>query len=266
LALSVTLITCAGGGMLTQTEMNDLEGQFSELLDARSRLMKNSAYLIQVRVNSPDLKQKFNLEVYSEGDSVSFYSPGFLGKGTFKGIIKGDSLRFYLPSEKAYYSGLWYELTEPDLNYWRDVLQLIMDLLQGRMTPAGESVDDDLPYNLRSKHERNKIEGLGANWKWQFLFDGIRFDMAVYGWMKTILMVNFHIFDYQNEFPFFEFEKAYIYYDNQLQVKRGQERERYTSEIRLHFIRQKYNIEIPAEKFELEIPESAERINHLLPD
>lgn len=251
---------------MTKSEMNDLEANFYELLGARENQLRNSAYLLQVRVNAPDLKKKFNMEIYSEGDSVSFYSPGFLGKGTFKGIISGDSLRFYLPAEKAYYRGLWYELTEPDLGHWRDVFKLVLGLLDGALIPPGGKSSAELPYGLDPADDRNVLEGMTANWKWKFLFDGERFDKAVFGWVKDLLMVNVHIYDYHDEFPFFEFEKAYIYYSNRLQSTGRDERVAVESEIRLTFIRQKFNIDIPLEKFELDIPATAEKIYRLLPD
>lgn len=266
IVVSSFVFQCAGSRQLTKSEMDDLESDFYELLQARERQLKNSAYLVQVRVNAPDLKKKFNMEIYSEGDSVSFYSPGFLGKGTFKGIISGDSLRFYLPAEKAYYSGLWYELTEPDLGRWRDVFELVLYLLSGKMVPPGEENSAELPYRLEPADERNLLEGTTGNWKWKFLFDGDRFDMAVFGWIKDLLMVNFHIYNYSDQVPFFEFEKAYIFYSDRLQLTGQNSDQAVESEIRLTFIRQKSNIEIPPEKFELEIPPGAEKIYRLLPE
>lgn len=219
---------------------------------------------MQVKVKTPDVKRKFKLEIYFQNDSVSFYSPGFLGKGTFKGVIFGDSLVFYLPSEKSYYRGLWYNLTEPDLNRWRDAFELTFNILRGDFLPPDNGKPELRKYNIKLEKGKNVIDGRSVNWDYEFLFSGDKLENAVYGWAKDILLANFKVKSYGDEFPFFKLDRVKIVYRNDLQRQQNKRLERETSEIRIDFIDQRYNIEIPPEKFELEIPSSAEKIEGLI--
>jgi hypothetical protein len=245
--------------------MDELEYEFMQMLESKQEKQANSAYLMQVRMRTPELKKKFRLEVYFQNDSVSFYSPGFLGKGSFKGIIYGDSLRFYLPSDNVYYRGLWYDLTEPDLNRWRDVFELTLNILAGDFIP--EIGDSLIPrqYDISLDDDRQGIRGRGAVWDYIFAADFDDFDNAVYGWAEDMLAVNFKIKYYDpGDFPYFKLDRTEIEYSNYLETIDNPEIEPFTSEIRLDFIDQRYNLDIPQEKFELEIPSSAEKIEGLI--
>jgi hypothetical protein len=263
--ISAVLISCAAQRKLTPLEEEMLEDEIVQMLERKQEEQKNSAYLLQVKLRTPDLKKKFRLEVYFTNDSVSFYSPGFLGKGSFKGIVYGDSLRFYLPSDKAYYRGLWYDLTEPDLNRWRDVFELTLDILAGDFIPkTGDSL---IPraYDMDFADDKRGISGRSSAWDYIFAADFNDFDNAIYGWAKDMLVVNFEMRYYDpGEFPYFKFYRTEINYSNYLQSRNNQGIEHFESEIRLEFIEQRYNIDIPSEKFELEIPASAERIEGLI--
>jgi hypothetical protein len=87
---------------------------------------------------------------------------------------------------------------------------------------------------------------------------------AVYGWSDEILLFNLWVIDYNDSFPYFNLDRAYVHYDNNLQRQKNRKLKPFESDIRLDFIRQKYNIEIPPEKFRLDIPVNAERIGGLI--
>ncbi len=263
--ISAILISCAAQRKLTPSEQEMLEDEIIQMLGRKQEEQNNSAYLMQVKLRTPDLKKKFRLEVYFTNDSVSFYSPGFLGKGSFKGIVHGDSLRFYLPSDKAYYRGLWYDLTKPDLDCWRDVFELTLDILAGDFIP--QKGDSLIPraYDMDFAKEKRGVRGRSSAWDYIFAADFDDFDNAVYGWSRDMLVVNFEMQYYNpNEFPYFKLYRTEIDYSNYLQSRNNPEIENFESEIRLEFIEQRYNIDIPPEKFELEIPASAERIEGLI--
>jgi hypothetical protein len=262
--VSIFFLSCAAGRKLTPTEMKALEKDFRMILKEKARDQHNSAYLMQVKIKTPDIKKKFKLEIYFQNDSVSFYSPGFLGKGTFKGVIYGDSLVFYLPSEKSYYRGLWYNLTEPDLNRWRDAFELTFNILRGDFLPPDSGSSAPRKYNIKLEEGKNEIRGKSSNWDYEFLFNGDRLKNAIYGWAKDILLANFKVKSYGDEFPFFKLDMVKIIYRNDLQRQKDRSLEKFTSEMRIDFIDQRYNIEIPPEKFELEIPASAEKIEGLI--
>jgi len=261
--LTLLLISCASYTKLTPPEKNTLEDRFFDLLESKSAQQINSAYLVQVKIKTSDFKKKFKLEIYSQGDSLSFYSPGFLGKGSFKGIIIGDSLKFYLPSDKAYYSGLWYDLTEPDLERWREVFALMLNLFQGDIVPSEGGGGSSEKFNMSIKTKYDYLEGRTGNWKWYYVFDKVKLRRIVYGWTRDLLSASFRIKSYSGQFPYFQYERGDIEYNNSLLRQENRDLQPFKSEIRLDFIHQKYNLEIPAEKFELRIPANAQRIEGL---
>ncbi len=263
IATILLIISCASYKPLSRPEKRNLETGFRELLRDKERQQQNSAYLVQVKLKTPDVKKKFKLEIYCQGDSISFYSPGFLGRGTFKGIIYGDSLSFYLPSEKAYYRGLWHDLTEPDLKRWGDVFQLAFDLFKGDFLPE-EHKGKGKAYDLSRNRGYDDVNVRTGKWDCHFLFKAPTLKKAVYGWSDDILLFNLWVIGYEESFPYFNLDRAYVHYDNNLQRQKNKKLKPFESDIRLDFIRQKYNIEIPPEKFRLDIPVNAERIGGLI--
>jgi len=263
IAVAVLIISCASYKPLSGPQRRSLETEFRELLRDKERQQRNSAYLVQVKLKTPDIKKKCKLEIYCQGDSISFYSPGFLGKGTFKGIIYGDSLSFYLPSEKAYYKGLWHDLTEPNLRRWGDVFQLAFDLFRGDFLPE-EHKGKGKAYDLSRNRGYDDVNLRTGKWDCHFLFKAPTLKKAVYGWSDEILLFNLWVISYEESFPYFKLDRAYIHYDNNLQRQKNRNLKPFESDIRLDFIRQKYNINIPKEKFELHIPVNAKRIGGLI--
>ena len=261
--LALLLISCTSYTKLAPSALDDLKAQFFDLLDKKAAQQNNSAYLVQVKIKTSDFKKKFKLEIYSQGDSLSFYSPGFLGKGSFKGVIIGDSLRFYLPGDKAYYSGLWYDLTEPDLSYWREVFALMINLFSGDIIPPESDEQTQQNFKMSIKTKYDFLNGRTGNWNWYYIFEKYKLTRIVYGWTRDLLGINFRVKSYSDEFPYFQFERADIDYNNSLQRAQNKGLKPFDSEIRLDFINQKYNLEIPAEKFELHIPANAQGIEGL---
>jgi len=264
IAFMLMVLSCASYKQLSPLEQKNLEKDLRILLRNKERLQSNSAYLAQIKLKTPDIKKKFKLEIYCRGDSISFYSPGFLGKGTFKGIIHNDSLSFYLPSEKAYYRGLWHDLTEPDLGRWAGVFRLTLDILNGSFLPEGRESNVTRGYDLSLNRKYNDVNIGVGKWDCHFLYRPPTLKRAVYGWSDDILVFNIWIKGFDEDFPYFNLDRAYIHYDNSLQRNIDKEIESYKSDIRIDFIRQKYNIDIPPEKFELHIPINAERIEGLM--
>jgi len=254
------MLSCTTYTKLAPQELRAVEDDLWQKLEDKSRQQQNSAYLVQAKIKTTDFKKKFKLEIYCQGDSVSFYSPGFLGKGTFKGIVYGDSLKFYFPSEKAFYSGLWYDLAEPDLTRWRDVFGLIMDVLNGNYVPDDSGEDIPQNFNIRVEEKYNNISDDSGAWNWNFLFDKSRLKKILYNWQKGLLSVNFWVKGYSDRFPYFKLDRAYINYNNRLLRKDDNSLRPYKSNLRIEFILQEYNLVIPPEKFELHIPLHAHKI------
>ena len=261
--LTLLILSCASYTKLEPSALNDLRARFFDLLNSKSARQNNSAYLVQVKIKTTDFKIKFKLEIYSQGDSLSFYSPGFLGKGSFKGIIIGDSLKFYLPGDKAFYSGLWYDLTEPDLSYWREVFSLVINIFAGNIIPPESTEQYPSKFKMSIDTKYDFLNGQTGNWNWYYIFEKYALTRIVYGWSRDLLGINFRVKSYSDQFPYFQYERADFEYNNSLQRAQNKDLKPFSSEIRLDFISQKYNLQIPAEKFELQIPANAQRIEGL---
>jgi len=263
LLLISILLSCASYTQLTPMEQSRYEIEFKEMLNSKEQEQQNAAYLVEVKLKTPDLKKKFKLEIYTLKDSMSFYSPGFLGKGTFKGIIYDDSIRFYLPSEKAYYQGLWYDLTEPDLMHWKDLFMMAIDLFNGKMIPA---IDENIPN--RCYDNDYDLSGQNENWCWNYKLNKKRLSKAQFIWWEPMwsgepsVIINMKTMDRSDDFPYFKMKQTII--DAWQWTSKESSNEVSRSTIKINFIRQKYNIDIPREKFELYIPASAERIEGLI--
>ncbi len=269
IAVSLSLIllflaSCGPYTKLTPIEKSRLEDQFETMLKSRKQMQKNAAYLVQVKLNTSEVKRKFKLEIYVTSDSISFYSPGFLGKGTFKGIIFGDSLKFYLPSDNVYYLGPWHELTDPDLSRWRDVFVLMRRIFKGDLMPDDPGRPKPRQYKADPEQGYDRIKGQTRVWDYVFLFKGFDFKYAVYNWADAMLVMNHKIRSLSDDFPYFKYDIANLFYTNEIERRSHPDQEKFKSEIRLEFIEQFYNLDIPLEKFELKIPQSAEEIEELI--
>ena len=114
-------------------------------LSTESTGMRTSAQLMQITVRSSKLTRRFNLEVYHRNDTTAFYTGGFAGKGSFKGLLDGSMLRFILPKERQYYAGPVSGLIKPDLARYEYVVVRLRELLSGNLM-CDQS--DDIPGDL----------------------------------------------------------------------------------------------------------------------
>jgi hypothetical protein len=102
-------------------------------------------------------------------------------------------------------------------------------------------------------YEADRLLGENYNWRWIFGYDGRKFRQASYEWRKDSLIARLKPSEQAESFPFFKLARLDVYYQP------AQSRDD-RSEIKIEFIEQKYNLRIPPEKFELEIPSEAEKI------
>ncbi|MCX6829989.1 MAG: hypothetical protein NT002_12030 [candidate division Zixibacteria bacterium] len=66
---------------------------------------RGDAYLFDVTIVRQGKKNSARLDVYQQGDSISFFARGYLGKGVMKGLLEKESLTVYFPTENEFYSG-----------------------------------------------------------------------------------------------------------------------------------------------------------------
>lgn len=131
-----------------------LIGDMSRLSDATSRNIINhekhlktetSAQLVQVTIRSSKLTKRFNLEMYHRDSVSAFYTGGFVGRGSFKGLLEGDWLQFILPRDKQFYTGPVAGLVEPDLSRYKYVVIRLRQILAGDLfCDEIEGVDGDV--------------------------------------------------------------------------------------------------------------------------
>ncbi len=122
---------------------------------------ETSAQLMQVTVRSSKLTRRFNLEVYHRNDTTAFYTGGFAGKGSFKGLLDGSMLRFILPKERQYYAGPVSGLIKPDLARYEYIVVRMRELLSGNLLcDQSDSIPGDLcgmwDQELSTKRDRIK--------------------------------------------------------------------------------------------------------------
>lgn len=66
---------------------------------------KGDAYLYDLKIYREGKKNSVRLDVYWNQDSVSFFARGYLGKGVLKGMVTDSSVLAYFPTEEQYYKG-----------------------------------------------------------------------------------------------------------------------------------------------------------------
>jgi len=79
-----------------------------EIIEAETQTWqkgKGDAYLFDVKIYREGKKNSVRLDVYRSDDKISLFARGYLGKGVLKGLISPDSIIAYFPTEKEFYSG-----------------------------------------------------------------------------------------------------------------------------------------------------------------
>jgi hypothetical protein len=161
--------------------------------------------------------------VYHRNDTTAFYTGGFAGKGSFKGLLDGSMLRLILPRERQYYSGPVSGLIKPDLTQYEYVVVRLMELLSG---------------NLMCDQSGIVAGDLCSMWDQELSLKGERIRKVVLRSLADPIVI---------EADFGRFKKKFPYY----QIKRVSITNRETgSNIRLKLIEQLYG-PVPEIKFTL---------------
>lgn len=96
----------------------------------------------------------FRAEVFAVGDSLlSVYVRGFLGQSAFKAILKGDSLQVYFPSEQKYFVGLRGEMETGELRGTEHVVSYLLSVLRGHLS-LPDSLRWECEVRLKEKHAK----------------------------------------------------------------------------------------------------------------
>ncbi len=98
--LAVIGVYCEGCSLASRSRRSETAPRYAEMT-----VGKGDAYLYDLKINRDGRKNSVRLDVYYNGDSLAVFARGYLGKGVLKGLLSGDSLRVYFPTENQYFSG-----------------------------------------------------------------------------------------------------------------------------------------------------------------
>ncbi len=180
------------------------------------------ATLLHIKMSREGRVDDFRAEVFSSGDSLlSVYVRGFLGKSAFKAVLNNDSLLVYFPSEKKYFSGLRADIDTGGLSNTRHIVEYLLDVLHGIIRfPYTENWNSE----IRVRGQRNVL----------YMDDKA-------GRCRLRLVFNQNSY----KFPYQQLES--------LELTTADEHARIIASARSS----SYNRDLPAEKFQLEVPPTA---------
>ena len=178
----------------TTYDVSYVEPGFLEPLQLHALQVKGevSAQLVQVTVRSSRMNKRFNMEMYHRSDTSWFYYGGFLGKGSFKGMIADSTVMLLMPSDKAYYSGYISGLAEPDMSRYEPIVSRFRDALAGQLIcetddPGCDAWDQF--FSVGKKH-------IG---KAKYVHHRI-----------PDISIEIELGSFRDEFPRYRFKKAYV--------------------------------------------------------
>ena len=206
-----------------------------KLAEHREKLHhETSAQLIQVTIRSKKLTKRFNLEMYHRNDTTAFYTGGFIGKGSFKGLLTGSMLQFAMLREKQYFDGLVTGLIEPDFSQYEYVLMRLMEILSGNLLCHASSA---VPCDICNM------------WDQELFIKGDRIKKVIFRSLIDPIAIEVNLFKFKKEFPFYQIKQVKICNNSN------------GSKIKLKFIEQHYG---PVPKAKFRMPDFAgwERIDY----
>lgn len=66
---------------------------------------RGDAYLYDLKISNQGRKNSVRLDLYWKADSLGVYARGYLGKGVLKGLVTKDSIIVYFPANNEFYQG-----------------------------------------------------------------------------------------------------------------------------------------------------------------
>lgn len=195
---------------------------------------KTSAQLVQTTIRSSRLTKRFNLEIYHRHDTTAFYTGGFAGRGSFKGLLVGSNLQFILPREKQYYDGPASGLVKPDLSRYQYVVVRLRELLSGNL------ICDSSDGTSRDSCEV---------WDQDLFVKGGRIVKVVFRSLIDPVTIEAVLFKFKEHFPYYEIRRVRI------------ENSDSGAKIKLQTIEQRYG---PVPEVKLQLPDFSgwERIDY----
>ena len=193
-------------------------------------------------------KNKFstNMEIfYKKPDYFALYFESYFGMNIFKMVLKNDSLVYYIPKENKYYYDSYRNFVKRKEWIWESDLAELLDLIICRNGLANESLV------FSSSEKKNFVFRFeDGDWQKDFWIDGNKSLLKKAQWKRKekneIFLINYKRYK--------KFEG--VLYPKEIEVKSSSSKQI----LRLKFKEVKVNINLPETKFDLTIPENAQRI------
>ena len=192
-------------------------------------------------------KEKFSGTVeffYRHPDTFSLYPRTFLGIGGFKAMGEGDSLTIYFPGRNEYYRGSFSDFEDSGLWSWGISLDMLLDVILGRNELTAENAEyagnakDQFLYTIEDEE-----------WTKEYRIDSRRCRLISSRWTQKESKESYHM-EYRS---FTVHGNAEV--PREIKIETGTE-----DSARLKFKERRFNISIPASRFQIDIPADAKRV------
>jgi hypothetical protein len=169
----------------------------------------------------------------------------------------GDSLTIYFPGRNEYYRGSFSDFEQSGLWSWGISLDMLLDLILARGGPTAENseyagTDEDL-FSYKSEH---------SQWLREYWIDSRSCRLVRSIWTQKQGGERYHI-EYKDFATYFiteslgddEFWSRGIGIPSEISIESNGD-----DSARLKFKERRFNISIPASRFQIDIPADAERV------
>ena len=216
------------------------------------------ACLLNLKLKGEEGKFSGTVEFfYTPPDTFSLYPRTFLGIGGFKAMGEGDSLTIYFPGRNEYYRGSFSDFEESGLWSWGISLDMLLDLIVEANGLRVENADyagtaEDL-FSYRSEDRE---------WMREYWIDSRSCRLVRSLWTQKEGGERYHI-EYKDFATYFiteslseaEFRNRDIGIPREIRIESDA-----NDSARLKFKERRFNISIPVNRFEIDIPADAQRV------
>ena len=219
---------------------------------------KTLASLLNLKLRGEEGKLSGTVEFfYRQPDTFAISPRTFLGIGGFKALGEGDSLTIYFPSRNEYYRGSFSDFEQSGLWSWSISLDMLLELiveangLRVKNANYAGTVEDLFSYR------REDGEWMREDW-----IDSRSCRLVRSSWTQKEGGERYHI-EYKDFATYFiteslseaEFRNRDIGIPREIRIESDA-----NDSARLKFKERRFNISIPVNRFEIDIPADAQRV------
>ena len=216
------------------------------------------ACLLNLRLEGEEGKSSGTIEFfYRRPDTFTLYPRTFLGIGGFKAMGEGDSLTIYFPGPNEYYRGSFSDFEESGLWSWGISLDMLLDLILARSGLRAENAEyAGTAENLFSYRSKDK------EWVREYWIDSRSCRLVRSLWTQKDGQERYNI-EYKDfttdiiteSLSETEFRNRDIEIPSEIRIEGDG-----NDSARLKFKERRFNISVPASRFQIDIPADAERV------